>query len=80
MIGVSLVMFDGFFLKFFAAGQLGGVTLINQRQEPVQRALQRDWSGSGRGLAALLASMYQQHRAYDFPPRWALGFAVFAVG
>jgi len=28
MIGVSLVMFDGIFLKFFASAQVGGITLI----------------------------------------------------
>jgi len=81
MIGVSLVMFDGFFLKFFAAGQFGGVTLITNAKSLFNAPFNVIGPAAGAASLPFFASLFQQHRAYDFSA--SVGRSVsrlFAVG
>jgi putative peptidoglycan lipid II flippase len=81
MIGVSLVMFDGFFLKKFAAGQFGGVTLITNAKSLFSAPFNVIGSAAGAASLPFFASLFQQHRAYDFSA--SVGRSVsrlFAVG
>jgi putative peptidoglycan lipid II flippase len=81
MIGVSLVMFDGIFLKKFAAGQYGGVTLITNAKNLFSAPFNVIGSAAGAASLPFFASLFQQHRSYDFSA--SVGRSVsrlFAVG
>jgi len=81
MIGVSLVMFDGFFLKKFAAGQFGGVTLITNAKSLFSAPFNVIGSAAGAASLPFFASLFQQHRAYDFSASVARSVSrLFAVG
>ena len=81
MIGVSLVMFDGIFLKFFAAAQSGGVTLITNAKSLFNAPFNIIGPAAGAASLPFFASMYQQGRAYDFSASVARSVSrLFAVG
>ncbi len=66
MVGVSLVMFDGIFMKYFASSQRGGVTLISVAKYLFNAPF--NVIGPAAGLASLpfFASLFQSGRMYDF--------------
>ncbi len=66
MIGVSLVMFDGIFLKFFASAQVGGITLISNAKGLFNAPFNVIGPAAGAASLPFFASMYQQGRAHDF--------------
>lgn len=81
MIGVSLVMFDGIFLNYFASTAKGGITLIGNAKDLFNAPF--NVIGPAAGLASLpfFASLFQQGRHYDFSA--SVGRSVsrlFAVG
>ena len=81
MIGVSLVMFDGIFLNYFASTAKGGITLIGNAKDLFNAPF--NVIGPAAGLASLpfFASLFQQRRHFDFSA--SVGRSVsrlFAVG
>jgi putative peptidoglycan lipid II flippase len=81
MIGVSLVMFDGIFLKFFASAQLGGITLITNAKSLFSAPFNVIGPAAGAASLPFFASLFQQNRAHDFSA--SVGRSVsrlFAVG
>jgi putative peptidoglycan lipid II flippase len=83
MIGVSLVMFDGIYLKFFAAraAQSGGVTLITNAKALFNAPFNIIGAAAGAASLPFFASLFQQNRAHDFSA--SVGRAVsrlFCVG
>ncbi len=81
MIGVSLVMMDGIFLKFFASAQVGGITLITNAKSLFNAPFNVIGPAAGAASLPFFASMYQQGRAQDFSA--SVGRSVsrlFAVG
>src|ERR1017187_5414629 len=83
MIGVSLVMFDGFYLKFFAAraAQSGGVTLITNAKSLFNAPFNVIGSAAGAASLPFFASLFQQNRAHDFSASVARSVSrLFAVG
>jgi putative peptidoglycan lipid II flippase len=83
MIGVSLVMFDGIYLKFFAAraAQSGGVTLITNAKSLFNAPFNIIGSAAGAASLPFFASLFQQKRANDFSASVARAVSrLFAVG
>jgi putative peptidoglycan lipid II flippase len=81
MIGVTLVMVDGIFLKFFASAQTGGITLITNAKSLFNAPFNVIGPAAGAASLPFFASLFQQHRAYDFSA--SVGRSVsrlFAVG
>jgi putative peptidoglycan lipid II flippase len=81
MIGVSLVMFDGLFLNYFASLQLGGITLISNAKDLFNAPFNVIGPAAGAASLPFFASLYQQRREYDFSA--SVGRSVsrlFAVG
>ena len=81
MIGVSLVMFDGIFLKYFASLQVGGITLISNAKDLFNAPFNVIGPAAGAASLPFFASLFQQGRAYDFSA--SVGRSVsrlFAVG
>jgi putative peptidoglycan lipid II flippase len=81
MIGVTLVMVDGFFLKFFASAQVGGITLISNAKILFNAPFNVIGLAAGAASLPFFASLFQQNRAYDFSA--SVGRSVsrlFAVG
>jgi putative peptidoglycan lipid II flippase len=81
MIGVSLVMFDGIFLKFFASAQVGGITLITNAKSLFSAPFNVIGPAAGAASLPFFASLFQQNRAHDFSA--SVGRSVsrlFAVG
>jgi len=66
MIGVSLVMMDGQFLKFFASAQVGGITLITNAKSLFSAPFNVIGSAAGAASLPFFASLFQQNRAHDF--------------
>jgi putative peptidoglycan lipid II flippase len=66
MIGVSLVMMDGQFLKFFASAQVGGITLITNAKSLFNAPFNVIGSAAGAASLPFFASLFQQNRAHDF--------------
>ena len=66
MIGVSLVMFDGIFLKFFASAQVGGITLITNAKSLFNAPFNVIGPAAGAASLPFFASLFQQNRANDF--------------
>lgn len=66
MIGVSLVMFDGFFLNYFASGHVGGITLISNAKDLFNAPFNVIGSAAGAASLPFFASLFQQGRAFDF--------------
>jgi putative peptidoglycan lipid II flippase len=81
MIGVSLVMFDGIFLKFFASAQVGGITLITNAKSLFSAPFNIIGPAAGAASLPFFASLFQQGRAHDFSASVARAVSrLFAVG
>jgi len=81
MIGVSLVMFDGIFLKYFASVATGGITLIGNAKDLFNAPFNVIGPAAGAASLPFFASLYQQRREFDFSA--SVGRSVsrlFAVG
>jgi putative peptidoglycan lipid II flippase len=81
MIGVSLVMFDGFFLNYFASIAKGGITLIGNAKDLFNAPFNVIGPAAGAASLPFFASLFQQKRAFDFSA--SVGRSVsrlFAVG
>ena len=81
MIGVSLVMFDGIFLKYFASTQHGGITLIGNAKDLFNAPFNVIGPAAGAASLPFFASLFQQRREFDFSA--SVGRSVsrlFAVG
>ena len=66
MIGVSLVMFDGFFLNYFASVREGGITLISNAKLLFNAPFNVIGAAAGAASLPFFASLFQQNRALDF--------------
>ena len=66
MVGVSLVMFDGLFMNYFASVQVGGVTLINNAKDLFNAPFTIIGAAAGAATLPFFASLFQSHRLYDF--------------
>ena len=66
MIGVSLVMFDGIFLKYFASVQHGGITLIGNAKDLFNAPFNVIGAAAGAASLPFFASLFQQNRRFDF--------------
>jgi putative peptidoglycan lipid II flippase len=81
MIGVTLVMFDGIFLKFFASAQVGGITLITNAKALFNAPFSIIGPAAGAASLPFFASLFQQNRAHDFSASVARSVSrLFAVG
>jgi putative peptidoglycan lipid II flippase len=81
MIGVSLVMFDGFFLNYFASIAKGGITLIGNAKDLFNAPFNVIGPAAGAASLPFFASLFQQRREFDFSA--SVGRSVsrlFAVG
>ncbi len=81
MIGVSLVMFDGVFMNYFASVRVGGVTLINNAKDLFNAPFNVIGPAAGAASLPFFASLFQSGRLYDFSE--SVGRAVsrlFSVG
>ena len=66
MIGVSLVMFDGLFLNYFASQRVGGITLISNAKDLFNAPFNVIGPAAGAASLPFFASLFQQGRAFDF--------------
>ncbi|HEX9199818.1 MAG TPA: lipid II flippase MurJ, partial [Acidobacteriaceae bacterium] len=81
MIGVSLVMFDGIFLKYFGSVQVGGITLITTAKNLFNAPFNVIGPAAGAASLPFFASLFQQRRAQDFSTSVARSVSrLFAVG
>ena len=81
MIGVSLVMFDGIFLKTFASAQVGGITLITNAKSLFSAPFNVIGPAAGAASLPFFASLFQQGRTNDFSTSVARSVSrLFAVG
>jgi putative peptidoglycan lipid II flippase len=81
MIGVSLVMFDGIFLKTFASAQVGGITLITNAKSLFSAPFNVIGPAAGAASLPFFASLFQQGRTDDFSASVARSVSrLFAVG
>jgi putative peptidoglycan lipid II flippase len=81
MIGVSLVMFDGYFLYYFASKANGGITLIGNAKDLFNAPFNVIGPAAGAASLPFFASLFQQKRNFDFSA--SVGRSVsrlFAVG
>lgn len=81
MIGVSLVMFDGFFLNYFASIAKGGITLIGNAKDLFNAPFNVIGPAAGAASLPFFAALFQQNRSFDFSA--SVGRSVsrlFAVG
>jgi len=81
MIGVTLVMFDRYFLQYFASAQVGGITLITNAKSLFNAPFSVIGPAAGAASLPFFASLFQQNRAHDFSA--SVGRSVsrlFAVG
>jgi putative peptidoglycan lipid II flippase len=66
MIGVSLVMFDNYFLSYFASMHQGGITLIGNAKDLFNAPFNVIGPAAGAASLPFFASLFQQRRAHDF--------------
>ena len=66
MIGVSLVMFDNYFLSYFASTREGGITLIGNAKDLFNAPFNVIGPAAGAASLPFFASLFQQGRAQDF--------------
>ena len=66
MIGVSLVMFDNYFLSYFASLREGGITLIGNAKDLFNAPFNVIGPAAGAASLPFFASMFQQRRLADF--------------
>jgi putative peptidoglycan lipid II flippase len=81
MIGVSLVMFDDIFLKYFGSIQSGGITLIGNAKDLFNAPFNIIGPAAGAASLPFFASLFQRGLAYDFSVSVARSVSrLFAVG
>jgi putative peptidoglycan lipid II flippase len=81
MIGVSLVMFDNYFLSYFASLREGSITLIGNAKDLFNAPFNVIGPAAGAASLPFFASLFQQGRAYDFSASVARSVSrLFAVG
>jgi putative peptidoglycan lipid II flippase len=66
MIGVSLVMFDGYFLNYFASTREGGITLIGNAKDLFNAPFNVIGPAAGAASLPFFASLYQRQLGWDF--------------
>ncbi|WP_158944524.1 murein biosynthesis integral membrane protein MurJ [Granulicella sp. S190] len=66
MIGVSLVMFDGIFLNYYASLRDGGITLIGNAKDLFNAPFNVIGPAAGAASFPFFASLFQQKRLADF--------------
>ena len=66
MIGVSLVMFDGIFLNYFASVRLGGVTLVSNAKDLFNAPFNVIGPAAGAASLPFFASLFQSGRLSEF--------------
>jgi putative peptidoglycan lipid II flippase len=66
MIGVSLVMFDGIFLNYYASLRNGGITLIGNAKDLFNAPFNVIGPAAGAASLPFFASLFQQRRLQDF--------------
>jgi putative peptidoglycan lipid II flippase len=66
MIGVSVVMFDGIFLNYYASVQQGGISLISNAKALFNAPFNVIGPAAGAASLPFFASLFQQKHAYDF--------------
>jgi putative peptidoglycan lipid II flippase len=81
MIGVSLVMFDGIFLNYYASLRDGGITLIGNAKDLFNAPFNIIGPAAGAASLPFFASLYQRGLAYEFSASVARAVSrLFAVG
>ncbi|HEY5382510.1 MAG TPA: lipid II flippase MurJ [Acidobacteriaceae bacterium] len=81
MVGVSLVMFDGFFLNYFSSMREGGITLIGNAKDLFNAPFNVIGPAAGAASLPFFASLFQQGRAFDFSNSVSRSVSrLFAVG
>jgi putative peptidoglycan lipid II flippase len=81
MIGVSLVMFDGIFLNYYASVREGGITLMSNAKTLFNAPFNVIGAAAGAASLPFFASLYQQRRARDFSASVSRAVSrLFAVG
>lgn len=81
MIGVSLVMFDGYFLNYFGSLREGGITLIGNAKDLFNAPFNVIGPAAGAASLPFFASLFQQGRANDFSHSVSRSVSrLFAVG
>jgi putative peptidoglycan lipid II flippase len=81
MLGVSLVMFDGIFLNYYASVREGGITLISNAKALFNAPFNVIGPAAGAASLPFFASMYQQRRMDDFSRSVARAVSrLFSVG
>jgi putative peptidoglycan lipid II flippase len=81
MIGVSLVMFDGYFLNYFGSLREGGITLVGNAKDLFNAPFNVIGPAAGAASLPFFASLFQQGRAHDFSAAVSRAVSrLFAVG
>ncbi len=81
MIGVSLVMFDGIFLKYYGSIQVGGITLITNAKNLFNAPFNVIGPAAGAASLPFFASLYQRGLAQEFSASVSRSVSrLFAVG
>jgi putative peptidoglycan lipid II flippase len=81
MVGVSLVMFDGYFLNYFGSLREGGITLIGNAKDLFNAPFNVIGPAAGAASLPFFASLYQQGRPHDFSTSVSRSVSrLFAVG
>jgi putative peptidoglycan lipid II flippase len=81
MVGVSLVMFDGFFLNYFGSVRDGGITLLGMAKDVFNAPFNVIGPAAGAASLPFFASLFQQRRAHDFSASVCRAASrLFAVG
>ena len=81
MIGVSLVMFDSYFLTYFGSLRQGGITLIGNAKDLFNAPFNVIGPAAGAASLPFFASLFQRGLAHDFSLSVARSVSrLFAVG
>jgi putative peptidoglycan lipid II flippase len=66
MVGVSLVMFDGYFLNYFGSLREGGITLLGNAKDLFNAPFNVIGPAAGAASLPFFTSLFQQRRGVDF--------------
>jgi putative peptidoglycan lipid II flippase len=81
MVGVSLVMFDGFFLNYFGSMREGGITILGNAKDLFNAPFNIIGPAAGAASLPFFASLFQQRREFDFSASVGRSASrLFAVG
>lgn len=81
MIGVSLVMFDGIFLNYYASLRDGGISLISNAKALFNAPFNVIGPAAGAASLPFFASLFQQNRVHEFSASVARSVSrLFSVG